>query len=406
VPLFDEPGQTPHDRTMNLDRLYNVSDVREASRKRLPKGIFEFIDRGAEDDEAVAHNREALRRIKARPRALIDVSQRNCEAIMLGERFAMPMAIAPTGAAGLVWYQGEMELAKAAAATGIPFTIATRSMSSLEDIVALGGTLWYQLYVFTDRAQTWKLIDRVAASGAKALLVTADVPVQPNREFNRRNGYTFPFKATPRSVIDMLRHPRWLIDVIGKYQRTTGIPQYEKMPEYAENLSFEDIRELRRRWPRQLLVKGILRADDARRALDCGADGIVVSNHGGRCLDIAAAPIDALPEIVDAVGDRATVLMDSGIRRGSDIAKAIAFGAQGVLSGRPGLFGLSLAGQPGAEHVFGLLKRELLTTMGQLGCTTLSELGPQLFEHPAWPDQAAANTRAVNAGSNTLSAST
>ena len=391
---------------MNLDRLYNVSDVREASRKRLPKGIFEFIDRGAEDDEAVAHNREALRRIKARPRALIDVSQRNCEAIMLGERFAMPMAIAPTGAAGLVWYQGEMELAKAAAATGIPFTIATRSMSSLEDIVALGGTLWYQLYVFTDRAQTWKLIDRVAASGAKALLVTADVPVQPNREFNRRNGYTFPFKATPRSVIDMLRHPRWLIDVIGKYQRTTGIPQYEKMPEYAENLSFEDIRELRRRWPRQLLVKGILRADDARRALDCGADGIVVSNHGGRCLDIAAAPIDALPEIVDAVGDRATVLMDSGIRRGSDIAKAIAFGAQGVLSGRPGLFGLSLAGQPGAEHVFGLLKRELLTTMGQLGCTTLSELGPQLFEHPAWPDQAAANTRAVNAGSNTLSAST
>ncbi|MFM8557701.1 MAG: alpha-hydroxy acid oxidase [Betaproteobacteria bacterium] len=391
---------------MNLDRLYNVSDVREASRKRLPKGIFEFIDRGAEDDEAVAHNREALRRIKARPRALIDVSQRNCEAIMLGERFSMPMAIAPTGAAGLVWYQGEMELAKAAAATGIPFTIATRSMSSLEDIVALGGTLWYQLYVFTDRAQTWKLIDRVAASGAKALLVTADVPVQPNREFNRRNGYTFPFKATPRSVIDMLRHPRWLIDVIGKYQRTTGIPQYEKMPEYAENLSFEDIRELRRRWPRQLLVKGILRADDARRALDCGADGIVVSNHGGRCLDIAAAPIDALPEIVDAVGDRATVLMDSGIRRGSDIAKAIAFGARGVLSGRPGLFGLSLAGQPGAEHVFGLLKRELLTTMGQLGCTTLSELGPQLFEHPAWPDQAAANTRAVNAGSNTLSAST
>ncbi|NBS63995.1 MAG: alpha-hydroxy-acid oxidizing protein [Betaproteobacteria bacterium] len=368
---------------MNLDRLYNLADVREAAQKRLPKGIFEFIDRGAEDDEALAHNREAFRRIKARPQALIDVSERNCEATMLGERFAMPLAIAPTGAAGLVWYQGEMELAKAAAATGIPFTIATRSMSSLEEIVALGGTLWYQLYVFTDRAQTWKLIDRVARSGAKALLVTADVPVQPNREFNRRNGYTFPFKATPRSVIDMLRHPRWLIEVIGKYQRTTGIPQYEKMPEYAENLTFEDIRELRRRWPGQLLVKGILRADDAVKAVDCGADGIVVSNHGGRCLDVAAAPIDVLPQIVDAVGHRASVLMDSGVRRGSDIAKAVSFGAQGVLSGRPGLLGLSLAGQAGAEHVLGILRRELLIAMGQLGCAKLSDLGPHLFEHPA-----------------------
>lgn len=367
---------------MNLDRLYNLHDVREASKKRLPRGIFEFIDRGAEDDDAIAHNREAFRRIKARPRALIDVSHRNCEASILGEKFSMPMAVAPTGAAGLVWYQGEMELAKAAAAAGIPFTIATRSMSSLEDIVSLGGTLWYQLYVFTDRAQTWKLIDRVAASGAKALLVTADVPVQPNREFNRRNGYTFPFKATPRSVIDMLRHPRWLIEVIGQYQRTTGIPQYEKMPEYAENLCFEDIRDIRRRWPGKLLVKGILRADDARKAIDCGADGVVVSNHGGRCLDVAAAPIDVLPEIVDAVGHRAAVLVDSGVRRGSDIAKAIAFGAQGVLSGRPGLFGLSLAGQAGAEHVFNMLRRELLTTMGQLGCPTLADLGPELFEHP------------------------
>jgi isopentenyl diphosphate isomerase/L-lactate dehydrogenase-like FMN-dependent dehydrogenase len=181
----------------------------------------------------------------------------------------------------------------------------------------------------------------------------------------------------------MLCHPRWLIEVIGKYQRTTGIPQYEKMPEYAENLTFEDIRELRRRWPGQLLVKGILRADDAIKAVDCGADGIVVSNHGGRCLDVAAAPIDVLPQIVDAVGHRASVLMDSGVRRGTDIAKAVSFGAQGVLSGRPGLLGLSLAGQPGAEHVLGILRRELLIAMGQLGCAKLSELGPHLFEHPA-----------------------
>ncbi len=314
------------------------------------------------------------------PQVLVDITARNCEATMLGQRFSMPFAIAPTGAAGLVWYQGEMELARAAAASGIPFTIATRSMSSLEEIVAMGGTLWYQLYVFADRTLAWQLVDRVAAAGAKALLVTADVPVQPNREFNRRNGYTFPFTPTPRSVIDMLRHPRWLIEVIGKYQRTTGIPQYEKMPEYASNLTFEDIRELRKRWRGQLLVKGILRPDDARRAIDAGADGVVVSNHGGRCLDIAAAPIDVLPRIVDAVGNRAAVLMDGGIRRGSDIAKAIALGAQGVLSGRPGLFGLSLAGKEGAEHAFKILRSELLTVMAQLGVNRIDELGPHLFE--------------------------
>jgi (S)-mandelate dehydrogenase len=365
---------------MQLDRLYNIADLRQAAQSRLPRGIFEFIDRGAEDDVAVAHNREALRRIKALPQALVDVSQRECSTTMLGQRFSMPLAVAPTGAAGLVWYQGEMELARAAAATGIPFTIATRSMSTLEDIVSLGGTLWYQLYVFTERSLTWRLIERVAAAGAEALLVTADVPVQPNREFNRRNGYTFPFKATPRSVVDMLRHPRWLSGVIGKYYATTGIPQYEKMPEYAENLSFDDIRELRRRWPRQLLVKGILRAEDAKRAVDAGADGVIVSNHGGRCLDVAAAPIDVLPRIVDAVGNRAAVLMDSGIRRGSDIAKAVALGAQGVLSGRPGLFGLSLAGQAGAEHAFRILRHELLTVLGQLGCNKIDQLGPHLFE--------------------------
>ncbi len=367
---------------MNLDQLYNLADVRDASMKRLPKGIFEFIDRGAEDDDALAHNREALKRIRARPQVLVDISERTSETSLFGQSYSMPFAVAPTGAAGLVWYQGELELARAAAAARIPFTIATRSMSRLEDIVGMGGTLWYQLYVFTDRSLTWKLIDRVAAAGAEALLVTADVPVAPNREFNRRNGYTFPFKPTPRSVIDMLRHPRWLAEVIGRYWRTTGIPQYEQMPAYAEDLSFDDIRELRRRWKGKLLVKGVLRPEDAQRALDCGADGIVVSNHGGRCLDVAAAPIEILPEIVDAVGHKTTVLMDSGIRRGTDIAKAVSLGAQAVLGGRVGLYGLSLGGQAGAEHVFRLLHRELLTAMAQLGCQRIEQLGPHLFDVP------------------------
>ena len=385
------PRRRRADLGMSLSAALNLEDVRELARRRLPRGIFEFIDRGAEDDLAVAENRAAFQRIRLVTRALTDVSGRDAATTILGSPVSMPLAIAPTGAAGLVWVRGELELARAAAAAGIPFTLATRAMTSIEEIGAVpGATSWFQLYVWADRAMSFALVERAAAAGFQALLVTVDVPVAPNREFNRRNGFALPFNPGPRAMLDMAMHPRWLLGVM-----TTGMPRYENQPGESrmritkgdaklpsmrsDNLTWDDIRELRRRWPRALLVKGILRPEDARRALACGADGVVVSNHGGRCLDSAVAPIDALPAVVDAIGGRGTVLMDGGVRRGGDVVKALARGAQGVLMGRPGLFGTALAGEAGARHVIELIRHEMLTVMAQTGCPTVDDIGPEIL---------------------------
>lgn len=380
-----------------LARCLNLADVREQARRRLPKGIFEFIDRGAEDDEAIAHNRAAFRRVKLKPKVLVDVSARSAEALLFGRALALPVAIAPTGAAGLVWYEGELELARAAAAAKIPFTLATRSMTSIEDIAEkAGGTLWFQLYVWAERALSYRLVERAQAAGFEALIVTVDVPVAPNREYNQRNGFSLPFNPTGRALLDIAAHPRWLTNVMGRYLATTGMPRYENQPgEHrqritqggkplaslrGDRLTWEDIRELRRRWPRTLMVKGILSADDAVRAVDCGADGVVVSNHGGRCLDSAIAPIDAVQEVAEAIASRATILLDSGVRRGSDIVKALALGASAVLSGRPCLYGTALAGEAGARRVLDILRHELLTVMAMVGCPTISEISSEIVD--------------------------
>ena len=364
---------------MKLDRM------REAARRRVPKGIFQFIDRGAEDDEAIANNREAFRRLKLVPQVMVDATSCSTQSMVFGKPQAMPLAIAPTGAAGLVCFKGELQLARAAAKAGIPFTLATRSMDSIEEIAEAGGTLWFQLYLWKDRAKTYKLLERVSAAGIDVLMVTLDVPVEPNREFNRRNGFTFPFSWSLRSAWDMALRPFWLLNVIGRYQLSTGLPDYSGVPPLAGDITLDDIRELRKRWRGTLLVKGVLRPEDARRAVACGADGVIVSNHGGRCLDAVVATMDALPAIVDAVGRSATVLVDSGIRRGTDVVKALSLGASAVLSGRPCLYGLAVAGQSGAERVLSMLQRELLIAMAQVGCTSTRDLGPHIV-HGALPE--------------------
>jgi isopentenyl diphosphate isomerase/L-lactate dehydrogenase-like FMN-dependent dehydrogenase len=393
-----DPGEEPNDRVRQgaplrcrrarrvvsvLDRCYNVADVREFSRRRLPRGMFEFIDRGAEDDEAIANNRRAFRNVKLRTQVAVDVSGRSTQTELFGRTLGMPVAIAPTGAAGLVWYRGELELARAAAEAGIPFTLASRSLTSIEDIAEhAGGTLWLQLYIWTKREMSLALVDRANAAGFNALIITLDVPVDPNREFNRRNGFSLPFDLTGRAAFDMLAHPRWFFGVIGRYTASGGMPVFEA-PDKADNVTWDAVAELRRRWPRTMMVKGILRAEDARRAVECGADAVVVSNHGGRCLDAAVASIDVLPEIVDAVGGRAKILLDSGVRRGTDVVKALSLGASAVLSGRPGLWGLSLAGKPGAQKVLSILRSEMLTAMGQVGCPTIADLGPHIVYRPS-----------------------
>ena len=370
---------------------YNIEDLREIARRRVPKGMFEFVDRGAEDEVALRNNRAAFECIKLKPRTLVDVSGRSQKITLFGKQQEMPIAIAPTGSAGLMWYDGEIALARAAATAGIPFTLATGSMTAMETIAAqAGGRLWFQLYMWPDRTLSHNLVERAAAAGYEALMVTVDGAVPGNREYNLRNGFTVPFTFTPRNVSDVLMHPEWLLGVLARYVFTTGMPRYENYPSefkqritaqpmgkgmlLNDSLNWDDLRVLRKMWPRTLIVKGILHPQDAVYAADCGADGIVVSNHGGRNLDSSMAPIEVLPEIVDAVGKRITVIVDSGFRRGSDVVKALALGAQAVLIGRPTLYGTAAGGEAGAARAIAIFREEIDRVLALLGCPGIAAL--------------------------------
>jgi isopentenyl diphosphate isomerase/L-lactate dehydrogenase-like FMN-dependent dehydrogenase len=379
-----------------LDRCYNINDLRLAAKRRLPRGVFEFVDRGSEDEVALRNNRVGFERIKLRHRALVDVSGRSTATTLFGKPASMPMAIAPTGAAGLCWHEGELELAKAAAAAKIPFTLATSAMTSMEKIAKdAGGRLWFQLYVWKQRDLSYQLIDRAQRNGFEALIITVDTIVPPNREYNQRNGFLLPFHATPRFTIDVAMHPGWVARVLMKYLTTIGMPRNENFPEpyrrpvtsdssvrevmRQDTLCWDDIRIFRDKWPGVLMLKGINRPDDALKAIEYGVDGIIVSNHGARNMDSAVASIDALPEVAEAVGNRATVLLDSGVRRGSDIVKALALGAKAVLTGRATLYGIAVGGQAGAEKAIGMIRNEMDKTMGYTGCRSVDEVTTDIF---------------------------
>ena len=378
-----------------LDRCLNVWDLRAAAQRRLPKGVFEFVDRATEDHLAVANNRSAFERIKLRHRALVDVSRRSVATTLFGKPASLPMAIAPTGAAGLCWHQGELELAKAAAKAQIPLTLSTASMTPMEKIAAVGGRLWFQLYVWKQRELSHQLIERANRNGFEALIVTVDSPVGANREYNTHNGFGLPFNPTLRFTLDMMRHPAWTTGVLMKYFGSQGFPRHENYPkEYqgsilsgvgsrdamrADSLAWEDIAKFRDIWPGVLMLKGVNRPDDAIKALGYGVDGIVVSNHGGRNMDSAAATLDVLPEIAEAVGDKMTLILDSGVRRGSDIVKALALGAKAVLTGRATLYGTAVGGEAGALKAINILKNEADKTMAYTGCRTVDEVSSDIF---------------------------
>ena len=371
-------------------RAYNIFDLREIAQRRLPRGLFEFLDRGCEDDVALRNNRAAFDHIKFKPRVLVDVSARSQEIELFGQKCKMPIAISPTGNAGLLWYEGEMALARAAAAAGIPLGLSTHSLAAMERIIEeTGCRLWFQTYLYPDRSITRKAAERARAAGCEALIVLVDGAAPSNREYNLRNGFTMKHKFNRRMVIDVLRHPRWLCSVLGQYAVTTGMPRFENQPEEIkhsimskpfgqktkmDSLAWEDLRVLRKLWPGILIVKGILHPGDAVNAADCGADGVIVSNHGGRHLDNTEAPIDVLPEIVDAVGKRLTVMVDSGFRRGSDVIKALALGAQAVMIGRPTLYGTAAAGEEGATHAITIFRQEIDRVLALIGCRSIAEL--------------------------------
>lgn len=362
-----------------FDRCYNIADLREAAKRRLPKWIFEFIDLGTEDFLALERNLDVWRRVKLMTRSLVDMEGQDLSADLLGQRAAMPMAIGPTGSAGLCWYEGEYEMAKAAAKFGIPYTMAVTSLTRLERVAEAGGRLWLQLYIWENRDFTYELVDRGRDHGYETLVVTADYGVGNNREYNYRNRYANPMKPSFPIIRDIVLKPDWMVRVLFKYWATVGMPRQANNPTSALNIhnrnlisangagTWDDIDRLRERWPGKLVVKGILHPEDAERAVAKGADAIVVSNHGGRGLDSAITSVEALPAIAAAVKGKTTILLDSGIRRGSDIVKAQALGADAVLLGRAALWGNAVGGEAGTLHALGLLRKEYRQTLGFVG---------------------------------------
>lgn len=382
---------------VNLDRCFNIFDLREAAQKRLPRGVFEYVDKGTEDGISLRENCEAFQRIKLHTRFLNDWSTRDLGTEIFGKRIELPFGIAPTGSAGLMWYRGEIELARAAAAAGIPFTLATGALTSLEDVTQAlpEARKWFQLYPWADEAGSYEMVTRARDLGWEALVVTIDGAPGRGREHNERNGYSFPFKPNMTAAVDMAMHPGWMWRVMRKYLLNEGMPTNANFPERYRHtvldgktrtrpkpfqaMTWEHIKKFRDFWPRKLIVKSILSADQARAAVDAGADAIVVSNHGGRAFDSAIATIDVLPEVVEAVGERCTVILDSGIRRGSDIVKAIGLGAKMVLVGRATLYGTACGGQAGAARAIKILSEEMERSFGYVGVRRVSEIGPQIF---------------------------
>ncbi|MCW0207153.1 MAG: alpha-hydroxy-acid oxidizing protein [Achromobacter sp.] len=370
---------------------YNFDDLRALAKRRLPHGLFEFVDRGTEDDLTIRNNFDAFRRIQLFPRPLVDVSKRSLTMSLFGKEYPMPVCLAPTGAAGLLWHEGEVAAAAAAAAFGIPYSMSTGSITSIEKVAEkAGGELWFQLYLWPDPAMSLELVRRARDAGYKALIVTIDTTVTPNREFNYRNGFTVPMKLTPRNVVDAMRCPRWAFGVMGRYLMSGGMPRFHNLPSALQrkmtdtrkaglmpkndSLTWDDLKRLRDMWDGPLIVKGILHPDDACAAVQAGADGIVVSNHGGRVLDNAPASIEMLPDVRQAVGARTVVLLDSGIRRGSDVVKAIALGADAVMVGRMAMWGTAVGGQRGVAHALTLLRDEIDRVMAFTGCTSMADL--------------------------------
>ena len=376
-------------------RCYNIADLRERARRRLPRGIWEYAERGTEDETGMARNRAAFERVTFRPRVLRGVQAIDTRADIFGRSASLPLALAPTGAAGLLWHNGDLALARAAAAAGLPFTISSASTMDLEQIAAAGGRLWFQLYYWEDRSLSHAVVDKARDLGCEALFVTLDMPVPPNREYIQRTGFGTPFRLNARNTLDVLRHPRWLAGVMGRYMLDGGIPSQANLPDRLrarvtrgappgalfkqDDLDWDAIKLLRDRWPGKFVLKGVLHPEDAESALSLGADGVVVSNHGGRALDSSMATIDALPDVVSAVGGRLTIFLDSGVRRGSDVVKAVALGADAVLAGRAPLYGLAAAGEPGVARAIELLRTETARTMAMLGARNVGEVDAALL---------------------------
>ncbi|MEX2617254.1 MAG: alpha-hydroxy acid oxidase [Alphaproteobacteria bacterium] len=378
---------------------FNIEDLRQMARSRLPRGIFEYMDRGAEDEIALNHNRAVYQSLKIRNRVLIDVSARSTATEIFGQKITMPYGISPTASAGLMSDLGEIDLARAAARMGVPCTAATNSLTPVEDIFeASDGHLWFQLYMWRDITLRDAFVERIKSIGIKTLLVTVDGSVGSNRENDYRNGFSMPLRYRPKLIAQVLAKPGWCLRVLAPQYLTRGaFVKANYPPELARKLTdktvdheytksdrqcWDDIMRIRDKWPGHLLVKGLQSREDAVIAADRGLDGVVLSNHGGRYLDSAPAPLQLVPEVRAAVGDRLKIIIDSGARRGSDLVKAMALGADMVMSGRPTLYGTAAAGEAGACRALEIFRTEMDRVMAQLGLNSVGEIGPHIFWNP------------------------
>lgn len=377
---------------MRIQDALNIDDLRKCAQRRLPKVAYEFLELGAEDGVTLAANRSAFENIAFRPRTLVDVSGRTLRTRLFAQTFNAPFGIAPTGAAGLYSFDADLALARAAEKAGVPFVLSTASFVALEHVAQkVGGTKWFQLYMSKDREAARGLIERARDAGYEALVVTTDCPVGANREYNRRNGFEMPFRLSLRNAIDGALHPHWLLNVFLRTLWASGVPRFRNVDTNVggrivskstsefrakrEALDWSDVKWLRAQWPRKLLIKGILTVEDALLAVRHGADGIFVSNHGGRQLDGAISPIEALPDIAAAVRDQLAILVDGGIRRGSDVVKALALGADMAFLGRAPLYGAVAGGEAGISRALEILATEVDRVMALIGCSDVQALG-------------------------------
>ena len=373
--------------------LLEINDLKELAQRRVPKMFFDYANSGAFTEGTYRANEADFAKIKLRQRVLVDMTDRSLGSTMVGENVSMPVALAPTGLTGMQHADGEILAAQAAEEFGVPFTLSTMSICSIEDVAAATSKpFWFQLYVMRDRDFVLNLIDRAKAAGCSALVLTLDLQILGQRHKDLRNGLSAPPKFTPKHIYQMATRPGWCLGMLGTKRRTFGnIVGHAKgvgdlsslaswtNEQFDPRLSWKDVAWIKERWGGKLILKGILDKEDAVMAAETGADAIVVSNHGGRQLDGAPSSIVALPGIVDAVGDKIEIHLDGGIRSGQDVLKALCLGAQGTYIGRPFLYGLGALGKPGVTKALEIIRNELDITMALCGKRDIKDVGPHLL---------------------------
>ncbi|MES1248091.1 MAG: alpha-hydroxy acid oxidase [Actinomycetota bacterium] len=382
-PLREPPQPRPGRR---LRRCASIEDVGSAARRSLPGPCFDWLDGGAGAEVTLRANRAAFERVSFRPRVLVDVAERELATVACGTRLAFPAVLAPIGLAGIVRPGAEPAVARAAGRAGIAYCVSAGASTPIEEVArAATGPLWFQLYLWRGSDVQERLLARAERCGCETLVLTVDTPVGARRERDIRNDFRVPLSFTLRQhLANAVRYPGWSWRALrgpdvsfGNLEETRGGALAQVMSRLHDaSTTFDHVRRLRERWPGRLVVKGILAPEDAVEAVECGADAVVVSNHGGRQLDGAPATLDALAAVAAAVGVRGEVLVDGGVRRGADIAKALALGARAVLVGRPYLYGLAAGGEAGVDHVLDLLRRELDVTLALLGRPSVADLDP------------------------------